>query len=279
MDPTVSQRLGGPAACRRGGFAVLGRTAFVLLLLLVLACSDGVDGTDDPAADAAANEAAQAAESERLLAEAAERAKSYVWPTGPHPTVTLHIGEHGSIVIELYPELAEKTVENFVQLVESGYYEGTTFHRVIPEFMIQGGDPNSKDDNPENDGQGGSDHKIPDEFNDAPHVRGVLSMANTGRPNSGSSQFFILQADAPHLDGKHAIFGRVQAGMDVVDAIADVETDRFGRWGARHRPLDDVEIVKAEVDGDLGTAADGSGAADKSGDGGDPVADPDLAAR
>jgi len=241
--------------------------ALCLMLQFALACGSADEGggasegsAGDAAADAAASEAADA---ERSLAEAKERARLYVWPDGPHPTVTLHIKDHGAIVVELYPELAKQTVDNFVQLAASGFYEGTTFHRVIPDFMIQGGDPNSKDDNPANDGKGGPGHKIPDEIHDAPHVRGVLAMANKGRANSAGSQFFILQADAPHLDGTYTIFGRVQAGMDVVDGIAQVETDRFGRWGVMNRPLDDVVIEKAVVGGDRAEAE----------------AEPDLAAR
>jgi peptidyl-prolyl cis-trans isomerase B (cyclophilin B) len=250
--------------------------ALCLVLLIALACGgagDGGDGGAGGGAGAADDAASEAAEAERLLAEAAERARLYVWPGGPHPTVTLHIKDYGTIVVELFPELANETVDNFLKLAASGYYAGTTFHRVIPEFMIQGGDPNSKDDNPDNDGQGGPDDKIPDEFHAAPHVRGVLAMANTGRPNSAGSQFFILQSDAPHLDGKYTIFGRVQAGMDVVDEIAGVETDQYGRWGAMNRPLDDVVIEKAVVDGAGGAAAQSSPREAA------PAAEPDLAAR
>jgi peptidyl-prolyl cis-trans isomerase B (cyclophilin B) len=219
----------------------------VLFAMAVFAMSCGVD-RDDTAGGAAGGDAADIAAEQASEVEFAERARRYSWPDGPHPTATILIAGHDSIVIELYPELAKETVDNFAKLAESGFYEGTTFHRVIPDFMIQGGDPNSKDDNPDNDGQGGPEHKINDEFHDAPHVRGVLSMANTGHRNSGGSQFFILQADAPHLDGKHAIFGRVRAGMDVVDGITLVETDRYGRWGAMNRPVEDVVIEKVTVE-------------------------------
>lgn len=129
-----------------------------------------------------------------------------------------------SIVLELYPDKAPITVENFKKLVSEGFYDGLTFHRVINGFMIQGGDP-------EGTGMGGSKDKIKGEFaqngvdNDLKHERGVISMARSMMPNSASSQFFICHEDAPHLDGSYAAFGRVIEGMDVVDEIASVETD------------------------------------------------------
>ena len=172
---------------------------------------------------------------------------TFEWPSGPRPVVTLVVAGYGEIEIELYPEIAPKTVENFLALAGSGYYDGTTFHRVIPDFMVQGGDPNSRDKDPKNDGDGGPDHTIPDEFGDAPHARGAVSMANTGRPNSGGSQFFIVHQDAFALDGKHAVFGRVTRGMDVVDRVTEVEVDLHGRWGKRHRPLENVVIERATV--------------------------------
>jgi len=167
---------------------------------------------------------------------------AYVWPAGPNPTAVLEIDGMGEIEIELYPSLAPSTVKNFSKLATNGFYAGTTFHRVIPDYMIQGGDPNSKDDDPSDDGRGGPGWNIQDEFSDAPHVRGVLAMANLGSSNTGSSQFFIVQKDAPSLDGKHAIFGRVTRGMEIVDAIAAVETDTYGRWGPANRPLANVVI-------------------------------------
>lgn len=172
---------------------------------------------------------------------------AYVWPAGPQPHAVIAIEGFGEIEIELYPTLAPSTVRNFTKLATSGFYAGTTFHRVIPGFMLQAGDPNTKDNDPRNDGDGGPGFHIEDEFTDAPHVRGVVSMANTSTKNSGSSQFFILQADALHLDGHHSVFGRVTRGMEIVDAIAAVETDRHGRWGPAHRPLTNVVIRSIEV--------------------------------
>ena len=135
----------------------------------------------------------------------------------------------GKIELELYPEFAPETVKNFEKLVSEGFYDGLTFHRVIPGFMIQGGDPLGN-------GMGGSDKKIKGEFaangfkqNTLKHTRGVLSMARAFDPNSASSQFFIMHADAPHLDGQYAAFGKVVEGMDVVDEIAEIPTDYSDR--------------------------------------------------
>ncbi len=160
---------------------------------------------------------------------------------------TLHTS-HGSIEVELFPTDAPKTVENFETLARDGFYDGVVFHRVIPDFMIQGGDPNSKDRNPNGDGHGGPGYQVEDEFSDAPHTRGVVSMANRGRPNSGGSQFFIVHAAvASNLDGKYTAFGRVVSGMDVVDTIATVEVDAHGRWGPKNRPITPVVIEKVEI--------------------------------
>jgi len=138
-------------------------------------------------------------------------------------TITMETGKQ--IKIELLPEYAPKTVANFEKLVKEGFYDGLTFHRIIPGFMIQGGDPLGN-------GMGGAKEKIPGEFrqngfaqNTLKHVRGVISMARAYDPDSASSQFFIMHADAPHLDGAYAAFGRVVEGLDVVDEIAAIPTD------------------------------------------------------
>jgi peptidyl-prolyl cis-trans isomerase B (cyclophilin B) len=190
----------------------------------------------------------------------AAAAEDFAWPTGPSPRVTLHIADRGDIVIELYPQLAPGTVENFLTLARSGFYDGTTFHRVMPGFMIQGGDPASRDEDPANDGQGNADYKIDDEINSAPHLRGVVAMANTGRPNTASCQFFIVHADSTQLDGGYTIFGRVVDGLDVVDVIAAVETDRFGRWGSPNRPLENV-VISGMTISDAGATASALGEA------------------
>ena len=145
-----------------------------------------------------------------------------------------------SIVLELYPEVAPKTVENFKELVSEGFYDGIIFHRVIEGFMIQGGDP-------EGTGMGGSEKTIKGEFtqngfeNNLKHERGVISMARTMMPNSASSQFFICHQDAPHLDGAYAAFGKVIEGIEVVDEIASVETDY------NDKPLNDVVMKKVYI--------------------------------
>ncbi len=142
--------------------------------------------------------------------------------------VVIEMENGGKIELELYPEVAPKTVANFTKLVGQGFYDGLIFHRVIPGFMIQGGDP-------QGNGMGGAKEKIVGEFrtngfnNTLKHTRGVISMARAYDPNSASSQFFIMHADAPHLDGQYAAFGKVVSGMEVVDEIASIPTDYSDR--------------------------------------------------
>ena len=142
--------------------------------------------------------------------------------------VTIQMENGKEIKIELYPDVAPATVENFVNLVKDGFYDGLIFHRVIPGFMIQGGCPQGT-------GMGGPGHTIKGEFaangvkNDLKHTRGVLSMARSGNPNSAGSQFFIMHADAPYLDGAYAAFGRVIEGIEAVDHIAALQTDYADR--------------------------------------------------
>ena len=142
--------------------------------------------------------------------------------------VTIQMENGKEIKIELYPQIAPITVENFISLVKDGFYDGLTFHRVIPGFMIQGGCPDGT-------GMGGPGHTIKGEFlsngveNTLRHTRGVLSMARANNPDSAGSQFFIMHADAPHLDGQYAAFGKVVEGMEAVDEIAAVPTDYSDR--------------------------------------------------
>ena len=159
-----------------------------------------------------------------------------------NPIVKFEMENGGVITAELYPEFAPNTVANFVNLVQSGFYDGLIFHRVIPGFMIQGGDPQGT-------GMGGPGYSIKGEFarngfkqNTLRHKRGVLSMARSMMPNSAGSQFFIMHADAPHLDGDYAAFGKVTDGMDVVDRIASVRT------GMQDRPVVEQKIARATVD-------------------------------
>jgi cyclophilin family peptidyl-prolyl cis-trans isomerase len=148
-------------------------------------------------------------------------------------TATLHTSE-GKIELELYPDDAPKTVANFEKLSRDGFYEGVIFHRVIPDFMIQGGDPTGT-------GMGGPGYEFEDEFNEHRVERGALAMANAG-PNTNGSQFFIVTAEAtPWLDGKHTVFGRVTSGMDVVDQISQLDSD------ANDRPRKPVTIDRVEL--------------------------------
>jgi cyclophilin family peptidyl-prolyl cis-trans isomerase len=146
---------------------------------------------------------------------------------------TLHTN-HGPIDVELYPQEAPKTVDNFVKLARDGFYDRLSFHRVIPDFMIQGGDPTGT-------GSGGPGYSFEDEFNEHKVERGALAMANAG-PNTNGSQFFIVTADAcPWLDGKHTVFGKVTGGMDTVDTISALPRD------PHDKPHEDAIIERVEI--------------------------------
>ena len=158
-----------------------------------------------------------------------------------NPIVTIEMENGDKMVAELYPHIAPNTVNNFISLVKDGYYDGIIFHRVIKGFMIQGGCPNG-------DGMGGPGYSIAGVFssngftNNLKHEKGVLSMARTMQPNSAGSQFFIMHARAPHLDGEYAAFGRVIEGLDVVDKIASVRVNRMDK------PLEDQRIKSMTVE-------------------------------
>ena len=158
-----------------------------------------------------------------------------------NPIVTITMENGDVIKAELYPDIAPNTVNNFISLIQSGFYNGLIFHRVIPGFMIQGGCPQGT-------GTGGPGYSIPGEFasngftNDLRHTAGVLSMARAMHPDSAGSQFFIMHKDAPHLDGQYAAFGKVTEGMDAVDRIASTPTDY------RDRPVKDQVISTITVE-------------------------------
>ena len=158
-----------------------------------------------------------------------------------NPIVTIEMEDGGIIKAELYPDIAPQSVRNFVHLVQQGFYDGLIFHRVISGFMIQGGDPDGN-------GTGGPGYHIYGEFrqngfdNRLKHTRGVLSMARAMMPNSAGSQFFLMHADAPHLDGGYAAFGKVTEGIEVVDRIASVRTDR------NERPMEPQVMKKVTVE-------------------------------
>ena len=158
-----------------------------------------------------------------------------------NPIVTIEMEDGGIIRAELYPEIAPNTVRNFISLVKKGFYDGVIFHRVIPGFMIQGGDPTGT-------GMGGPGYSIEGEFtsngfqNDLKHTRGVLSMARSMMPNSAGSQFFIMHKNSPHLDGAYAAFGKVTEGMDVVDAIARTPRSMFNDKPTHEQKMKTVTV-------------------------------------
>ena len=131
----------------------------------------------------------------------------------------------GTIELKFFPDVAPNHVNNFIELAKKGFYDGTIFHRVIPGFMIQGGDPNSKEPDKAKHGMGGPGHQVKAEFNEKPHKRGILSMARSANPDSAGSQFFICVKDSPFLDRQYTVFGEVVSGMDVVDKIVSQPRD------------------------------------------------------
>ncbi|TKS59937.1 MAG: peptidyl-prolyl cis-trans isomerase [Nitrospira sp.] len=143
----------------------------------------------------------------------------------------------GEIVLRFFPDVAPGHVKNFVKLSKEGFYNGTTFHRVIPGFMIQGGDPNSKSPDRAPHGMGGPGYKVKAEFNSKPHKRGIVSMARSNDPDSAGSQFFICVAEANFLDWQYTVFGEVVSGMDVADKVASMKRD------GRDNPLERVEMT------------------------------------
>jgi len=142
----------------------------------------------------------------------------------------------GEIELKFFPEVSPKHVSNFIKLAKDGFYDGTIFHRVIPGFMIQGGDPNTKTPDSSTYGMGGPGHKVPAEFNNIPHKRGILSMARANDPDSAGSQFFIVVKDSSFLDGQYTVFGEVVRGMEAVDAIVNLPRD------TRDMPKERVEM-------------------------------------
>jgi len=147
----------------------------------------------------------------------------------------------GKIVIEFFPEAAPKTVENFVKLANSKFYDETLFHRIIPGFMIQGGDPNTKSNNKRSWGMGGPDYMVKAEFNAKSHVRGIVSMARAQDPDSAGSQFFIVVKDSQFLDKQYTAFGKVVEGMDVADKIVNLPRD------VNDAPLQDAKMNKVYI--------------------------------
>lgn len=152
--------------------------------------------------------------------------------------------KYGRIELVFYPDIAPRHVENFLSLARAGFYDGTIFHRVIPGFMIQGGDPNTKGEDKSRYGTGGPGHKVKAEFSDRSHKRGILSMARSSDPDSAGSQFFIVVKDSAFLDGQYTVFGAVINGMEVADQIVALERD------SRDNPLERVEMTVRVLSGE-----------------------------
>ncbi|OMF88933.1 peptidylprolyl isomerase [Paenibacillus sp. FSL R7-0273] len=190
----------------------------MMTLLMVIAAGCG-NAKNNTAGNAGGNQASPATQAPT---------EGVPLDTASHPVVTIEMDNDGIIKAELYPEVAPNTVNNFISLIQKGFYDGTIFHRVIPGFMIQGGDPDGT-------GMGGPDYSIAGEFlangftNNLQHTEGVLSMARAEDMNSGGSQFFIMAADYPSLDGSYAAFGKVTEGMDVVQAIVSLPRNSSDR--------------------------------------------------
>jgi peptidyl-prolyl cis-trans isomerase B (cyclophilin B) len=231
------------------------RTAAAILmlaaiLLIMAGCGsvkkgNNADNTSGAGANAQQNEAAKAPDSTPSTDKPSVDSNSP--QSGPSktadklPIITIEMDNGKTITAELYPDIAPNTVNNFISLVKKGFYDGTIFHRVIPGFMIQGGDPDGT-------GAGGPGYGIAGEFSDngfangLKHKRGVLSMARAGNPDSAGSQFFIMVADTPSLDGQYAAFGKVTSGMDTVDEIVNLDRD------AQDRPAAPPVMKKVTVD-------------------------------
>lgn len=203
------------------------------LLLALTACGQNDKGTENSSNSAAAPEAEPPKETEVK--------ENVPDPNASHPIVTIEMDSGKTIKLELYPEVAPNTVNNFISLVKKGFYDGTGFHRVIPGFMIQGGDPDGN-------GTGGPGYAIAGEFasngfqNDLKHTKGVLSMARAQDPNSAGSQFFIMVAEATSLDGEYASFGKVIEGMETAEEIVNLERDQMDM------PLEIPVMKKVTVD-------------------------------
>ena len=218
--------------------------SFSILLLIFTACGQKNVNQDDLVVPIIEDEDGPKMNS--YVLENYEFNNSDLLGRGEPVKVEIKVKDYGNIIVELDEEAAPRTVDNFVTLVKEKFYDGLTFHRIIKDFMIQGGDPNG-------DGTGGSGMNIVGEFadngynNELKHLRGVISMARSMDPNSASSQFFICHQDAPHLDGQYAAFGVVESGMDVVDKICDtvVNSGSNGEVEKENQPvIESITIIE-----------------------------------
>ena len=202
-------------------------------IALVFACAPA-SKTTDTSATTSSSTPATAAEAPKAVSE--EKPMSYY----ENKVAELHTSA-GEIDIRFFPDVAPNHVKNFIDLAEKGFYNGTKFHRVIPGFMIQGGDPNTISGPPQTWGTGGSPQTVNAEFSSIPHKRGIVSMARSNDPNSASSQFFIMVAEYPSLNGKYSVFGQVTKGMDVADKIVSAPRD------ANDRPNNPTTIESIKI--------------------------------
>ena len=203
----------------------------------IMACAQAGEGTPAASTEAPAETATPAADTADTTAPATEEKPMSEYE---NKVAELHTTA-GEIHIRFFPDAAPNHVKNFIDLAQKGFYDGTKFHRVIPGFMIQGGDPNTKSGDPNTWGIGGADNKVAAEFNSIPHKRGIVSMARSQSPDSASSQFFIVVKDSPFLDRQYSVFGQVTKGMDVADKIVSAPR------GAQDRPNDPTAITKIVI--------------------------------
>lgn len=167
--------------------------------------------------------------------------------TTDHATVEAAlVTDKGTMVVTFFPEQAPQHVKSFLELSQKGFYDGTAFHRIVRNFMIQGGCPNSKEGATGQPGTGNPGYNVPAEFNDIHHERGILSMARAQDPNSAGSQFFVVHGDASFLDGQYTVFGKVEEGLDILDEIASIPCE-FGPGGEQSLPTERVEIQRVEL--------------------------------
>lgn len=219
------------------------RYPILTLLLIILTGCDGAAQTEelDRLREQVKTLETEAASSKQAL-ERLQQLSGYMQGMQARVSTTA-----GDIIIKFYPEVAPIHVLAFMSRAESGFYNETYFHRVIPEFMIQGGDPNTKNNNPMDDGLGGPMGAIPHEFSPISHKRGIVSMARVSEKSMGAgSQFFIMHADYPSLDNEYTVFGEVLSGMEVVDKIATAETNKTDPR-LQDRPLSPVKITSIEI--------------------------------
>ena len=228
------------ATCSYEGMMKRTLAMLPLVIFLACACGDRTTRTETAAGSTATAETAAVQPTETVVSTTTETAKE----EKPMSEYTSKVAElntsKGKIVVRFHSDLAPNHVRNFVELSESGFYNGTRFHRVIPGFMIQGGDPNTKTDNSSSWGTGGSGTNVKAEFSSKSHKRGILSMARAQDPNSASSQFFIVVADSTFLDNQYTVFGEVLSGMEVADAI--VAAPRRGE-----QPVEPVKIESISI--------------------------------